>query len=201
VSAAPQSNGSGRFGRLLLLVLALLSLAAIAAVVLRSGSAGGDAATIIRTVSLPPSQVPPGQILDRADDLAAWALDAAHAASEETDAELRARLVARFAAGSGVAALESGVISADGLDTAETGFHEAEVLVSEAARDGDTVLIDATWRPVSLLPGEDHRHQLGNTFTGTLELTWTDRAWRLTGIDIAAMDTSEAGRIVAAPQE
>ena len=80
-------------------------------------------------------------------------------------------------------------------------MHELELLSSSAERDGDRVLVHATWRVLGLVGHQQHQHVRGNAYTADLEFDRIDGIWRITAFAMREVDRTDAGLVVEPPKE
>lgn len=197
----PAPSGASLTSKVAVAAVSVMAFLGIAFVVIHSKQRATDADDVIRLASAHISQVPPSDVDDRSDDLAAWALDLVHEASAEPDPTLRRAKLGRVASGDALQSLDEGLLAVNGLEVWPEAFHETEIMEQAAIREDYNLSIQAIWRPVGLIDGDLHRHRAGNSFSGRLEFAWMQDMWRLTGITIASVDDSAAGQIVKAVQE
>lgn len=94
----------------------------------------------------------------------------------------------------------AGAMAGGGLDGSDQQIHEMELLDMATTRDGDILLVDATWRVLGTVGHAEHMHVRGNVYSAGLTLAPTEAGWRITGFDLRDVDRSDAGTMVAAPQ-
>ena len=93
-----------------------------------------------------------------------------------------------------------GAMARGGLDEADQEIHEIKLLNTSVARDGGTLLLDATWQVIGTVGHAEHLHVRGNTYSADLTVAPVDGAWRITDFALLDVNRDAAGETFLAPQ-
>jgi hypothetical protein len=93
-----------------------------------------------------------------------------------------------------------GAMAGGGLEEADQTIHEIKLLNTQAAREGATLAIDASWQVIGTVGHAEHLHVRGNTYSADLSVAPIDGAWRITDFNLLDVNRDAAGETFPAPQ-
>ncbi|MEM1100050.1 MAG: hypothetical protein AAGH73_00790 [Pseudomonadota bacterium] len=93
-----------------------------------------------------------------------------------------------------------GAMAGGGLEEADQTIHEIKLLSTQVARDGPTLMLDASWQVIGTVGHAEHLHVRGNTYRADLTVAPVAGAWRITDFELLEVNRDAAGETFLAPQ-
>ncbi len=94
-----------------------------------------------------------------------------------------------------------GAMAGGGLDEADQTIHEINLVNADVARDGQRLVVGASWQVIGTVGHAEHLHVRGNTYRADFTIAPVEGAWRITEFDLLDVNRDAAGETFLAPGE